>query len=260
MMAQFLAVLCGSLVGFSLTLTGGGGSTLAIPLLLYVVGLHNIHLAIGTSALAVSLNAYVGLVPHARAGHVHWRAGGIFTAAGIVGAFALSEIGKHVNGKHLTVLFAALIIVVALLMLRGRKAPARRGADATIKHPNARLMGVGVGTGAVAGFFGVGGGFLCVPGLVLAARLELIDAIGTALVGTGSLALTTALNYARSGLIDWPVAGEFILGGIAGGWVGATLARRLSVQRATLNWIFSGLLMAIAIYMLVKTLGVLPNA
>ncbi|MGB3288545.1 MAG: sulfite exporter TauE/SafE family protein [Burkholderiaceae bacterium] len=254
MAAQLLTVFCGSLVGFSLALTGGGGSTLAIPLLLYVVGLQDMHLAIGTSALAVSLNAYINLIPHARGGHVRWRAGIIFTVAGIVGAFIGSEIGKIVDGRALQALFAVLIILVALLMVRRCRAGLHTDDGEPIKYLDGRLSGVGCGAGAVAGFFGVGGGFMVVPGLMLAARMNIIDAIGTSLLGVGSFGLATALNYARSGLIDWALAGEFLLGGIAGGWIGAVLAQRLSVKRGVLNWIFSGLLIAVGVYMLVKTL------
>ncbi|MGH8118306.1 MAG: sulfite exporter TauE/SafE family protein [Rhodanobacteraceae bacterium] len=252
-MAELLAIVCGGLVGFSLALTGGGGSTLAVPLLLYVVGIRDPHMAIGTSALAVSLNAYANLIPHARAGHVHWRAAFTFAATGVVGAFAGSEVGKWVNGRQLVGLFAVLVLVVAVSMARPRRTRPRPGATDAPKWLGVRLSGTGLGTGAVAGFFGVGGGFLIVPGLMLSARLPIIDAIGTSLFGVGSFGLTTALNYARSGLIDWPIAGEFILGGVAGGWVGAMLARHLSTRRGVLNRIFAALIFAIGVYMLVRT-------
>ncbi|MBX6421090.1 MAG: sulfite exporter TauE/SafE family protein, partial [Nevskia sp.] len=88
-----LAAACGALVGFSLALTGGGGSILAVPLLLYVVGVRDVHLVIGTSALAVAVNAYANLLAHARAGHVRWREGAVFAAAGVAGAAAGSELG-----------------------------------------------------------------------------------------------------------------------------------------------------------------------
>ena len=146
-MQALLAIACGSAVGFSLALIGGGGSILAVPLLLYVVGVHDPHLAIGTSALAVSLNAFANLIPHARAGHVRWKAAFIFAATGVVGAFIGSTIGKAVNGQRLLVLFAILMIVVALLMLRGRRGG---GPDRyPLPHANPRLAGVGLGAGPV---------------------------------------------------------------------------------------------------------------
>lgn len=110
----------GSLVGFSLGLVGGGGSVLAVPLIVYLVGVTDAHLAIGTSALAVSANAGVNLLNHTRTGAVKWRIASLFAGAGIVGAFAGSSLGKLVDGQKLLALFALLMIVVAALMLRGR--------------------------------------------------------------------------------------------------------------------------------------------
>lgn len=248
-----LAVACGAVSGFSLALTGAGGSTLAVPLLLYVVGMKDVHLAIGTSALAVSLNSFINVIPHARDGHVHWRAAFIFSAAGVLGAFAASELGKWVNGHALVGFFAVLVMVVAVFMLRPRKKAATDEKWIPPEKLNARLSGTGLGAGAIAGFFGVGGGFMIVPGLMMAARMPIIDAIGTSLFGVGCFGLTTALNYARSGQLDWIVAGEFILGGIAGGWGGAILARHLSAKRGVLNVIFAAVIFAIGVYMLIRT-------
>ena len=246
-----LAVACGSAVGFSLALIGGGGSILAVPLLLYVVGVHDPHLAIGTSALVVSFNAFANLIPHARAGHVRWKVAFTFAAAGVLGAFVGSTIGKAINGHHLLVLFALLMLVVAGFMLRGR----RGGADRfPLPGMYPRLGAVGLGTGSLAGFFGIGGGFLIVPGLMFASGMEIIQAIGTSLFAVGAFGLTAATNYAVSGLVDWPVAAEFIVGGIAGGWLGALGAKRLAKTRGALNLIFALAVIAVAILMLVKSL------
>ncbi|HLQ86603.1 MAG TPA: sulfite exporter TauE/SafE family protein [Salinisphaeraceae bacterium] len=252
-MAHLLALFGGSIVGFALALTGGGGSTLAVPLLLFVVGVQDVHVAIGTSALAVAVNAYANLVVHARAGHVRWRAGLLFTCAGIAGAVAASELGKRVDGQSLTSLFALLMMVVAVLMLRPRKNPAAADPEHLVRHLKPRLLGTGFGAGTLAGFFGIGGGFLIVPGLVLAARMEIIAAIGTSLLGVGSFGLATALNYARSGFVNWPIALEFICGGIVGGWVGVTSARRLAQSRGALNKVFASMLIAVAAYMLLNS-------
>lgn len=246
-----LAVVSGSAVGFSLALIGGGGSILAVPLLLYVVGVRDPHLAIGTSALAVSINAFANLIPHARAGHVRWKVAFIFAATGVIGAYVGSSIGKVVNGQHLLVLFALLMLVVAVFMLRGR----RSGPDRyPLPRMYPRLGAIGLGAGGLAGFFGIGGGFLIVPGMMFASGMEIIYAIGTSLFAVGAFGLTAATNYAVSGLIDWPIAAEFIAGGIVGGWLGALGAKRLAKTRGALNLIFALAIIAVAILMLVKSL------
>jgi len=249
---ELLALLCGSAVGFSLALIGGGGSILATPLLLYVVGVRDPHVAIGTSAVAVSANAFANLLPHARAGHVHWRAAFVFAAAGVAGAWLGSSMGKAMNGHRLLALFALLMMVVAFLMLRGR----RGGAPDRYPLPNTlpRLGAVGVGAGGLAGFFGIGGGFLIVPGLMFASGMEIINAIGTSLFSVGAFAATTAGNYAASGLVDWRVAAEFIGGGVIGGWLGALGARRLAGTRGALNVVFAGVIVVVATYMLYRSL------
>ncbi|MDE3211425.1 MAG: sulfite exporter TauE/SafE family protein [Pseudomonadota bacterium] len=246
-----LAVGCGSAVGFSLALIGGGGSILAVPLLLYVVGVRDPHLAIGTSALAVSFNAFANLIPHARAGHVRWKPAFAFAATGVLGAFIGSSLGKAIDGRHLLALFALLMIVVAVLMLRGR----RSGPDRyPLPRMYPRLAAVGIGAGGLAGFFGIGGGFLIVPGLMFASGMEIIHAIGTSLFAVGAFGLTAAANYAISGLVDWPMAAEFIGGGIVGGWLGALGARRLAKTRGALHLVFALAIIAVAILMLVKSL------
>lgn len=243
-----LGLLSGALVGFSLGLVGGGGSILAVPLMVYVVGVANPHIAIGTSALAVAVNAATGLASHARAHTVKWRCGGMYAAAGIVGAFAGSTLGKAVDGQKLLFLFALVMIAVGVLMIRGRKAQGDPTAQCT--RTNApRVLGFGLGSGAFSGFFGIGGGFLIVPGLIASTHMPIVNAVGTSLVAVTAFGLTTALNYAASGLVDWTLAGIFIAGGAAGGLVGTAAARRLS-GGGRLTLVFAGLIFIVAGYML----------
>ena len=117
-----LGALSGALVGFSLGLVGGGGSILAVPLMVYLVGVKSPHVAIGTSALAVAANAATGLFQHAREGNVRWRCGLMYAGAGIVGAFAGSTLGKNFDGQKLLFLFAILMLIVGALNWRSRPA------------------------------------------------------------------------------------------------------------------------------------------
>ncbi|MGE3396449.1 MAG: sulfite exporter TauE/SafE family protein [Sphingomonas sp.] len=239
----------GMLVGFVLGLVGGGGSILAVPLLVYLVGVSNPHVAIGTSALAVGVNAATGLANHARAGTVKWRCALTYAAAGVAGAFLGSTAGKAFDGQRLLFLFALVMVLVGALMLHRRHAAGNH--DVSLNREMApKVVGYGAVTGAFSGFFGIGGGFLIVPGLIASTGMPMINAIGSSLVAVTAFGLTTAFNYALSGLVDWLLALSFILGGLAGGYIGTKLARRLSAARGRLNTIFAVLIFIVAGYML----------
>jgi hypothetical protein len=253
-MQDGLALVSGGAVGFSLGLIGGGGSVLAMPLLLYVVGVRDPHLAIGTSALAVAANAFVNLVPHARAGNVRWGAAAVFAGGGVLGAYLGSTVGKAFDGQRLLVLFALLMIVVAVLMQRRRAFMAGGPVRLTLLLTT-RFAVVGLGTGVLAGFFGIGGGFLIVPALTLICGLATLEAIGSSLLSVGAFGLTTAVNYAMSGMIDWPIAGLFLAGGVAGGAFGAASAGLLALHRQALNRVFGAVVGSVALYMLAQSTG-----
>ena len=247
--AQYLlGALSGGIVGFTLGLVGGGGSILAVPLMVYLVGVGSPHVAIGTSALAVAANAASSLAQHARAGTVKWRCGFLYAGSGIVGALAGSTLGKAIDGQKLLFLFALLMLVVGGFMLRGRNNPGIEGA-ACNRHNAPKVLGFGLGTGGFSGFFGIGGGFLIVPGLIASTNMPILNAVGTSLVAVTAFGLTTALNYAVSGLVDWTLAGVFIAGGMLGGVAGTRYARILS-GKGMLTTVFACLIFTVAAYML----------
>lgn len=252
-MHSLLTVLCGSIVGFSLGLIGGGGSILAVPLLLYVVGVSDPHVAIGTSAFAVGINAIVNLVGHWRHGNVKWPCAAVFAAAGVLGAAAGSTAGKMVDGTKLLVLFAVVMIAVGVAMLR----PRASGGDPSVTiNPKIalRLLGVGSLTGAISGFFGIGGGFLIVPGIMLGSGMPILNAVGSSLLSVGVFGLTTAANYALSDLIDWRIAMTFIGGGVFGGLAGIGIASRFAANRRVLTSTFAIVVFLVAAYMLARTI------
>ncbi len=255
LLQDVLAVISGSAVGFSLGLIGGGGSILAVPLLLYFVGYPDPHVVIGTTALAVSVNSYLNLIPHARAGNVRWRAAIVFAIAGAIAALGGSILGKAVNGHKLLFLFAILMLVVAFLMTRTRAEHSGDAVHRPLAVETIWLIAVGASAGLLSGFFGIGGGFLIVPGLMLATGMPILAAIGTSLFSVGSFGMTTALSYAWSGLLDWHVAGLYVLGGVIGGWIGARLATHLGKNKKALNWIFAVIVALTAVYMLYRNLA-----
>ena len=251
---DFLAIGSGGIVGFTLGLVGGGGSIMAVPLLVYVVGVSSPHMAIGTSAVAVAASAAANLAGHARARTVKWNCAAVFALAGIAGAAAGAHFGKLVGGARLLTLFGALMIAVGVLMLRPRKS----GGDPDVRltrdslHLLPYLAGIGFLVGAMSGFFGIGGGFLIVPGLIAATGMPLINAIGSSLFAVTAFGLTTAASYAASGLVDWPLAGLFVVGGAAGGIGGTALARRLSSYKHALSRTFSAIVVAVGFYVALR--------
>lgn len=246
-----LGAFSGALVGFSLGLVGGGGSILAVPLMVYLVGVKNPHLAIGTSALAVAANAAIGLFNHARVGNVKWKCGLMFAGAGVIGALAGSTVGKAFDGQKLLFMFALVMILVGVLMLR-RRGHEGNGHVVLDRSNGGKLAAYGLGTGLFSGFFGIGGGFLIVPGLIAATDMAMINAVGTSLISVTSFGLTTAFNYAASGLVDWSLAGVFILGGVVGSLAGTRVAKKLS-SSGQLVTVFAVLIFAVAAYMLYKS-------
>jgi uncharacterized membrane protein YfcA len=254
-----LATFSGGLVGFTLGLFGGGGSILAVPLLVYLVGIPNPHLAIGTSAFAVSANAFANLLGHARLGHVKWRCAGIYSVSGVIGAFIGSSIGKMVDGQSLLIFLALLMVLVGIMMFRKRGADGNPLAQCSIENVH-KVAGYGGLTGVFSGFFGIGGGFLIVPGLLASTGMPIVFAIGSSLVAVTAFGLTTALNYAMSGYVDWLLAAIFIAGGLVGGIAGAFLARNLSAKSGVMNSLFATLMFVVAAYMLYRSLGQSPHA
>jgi uncharacterized membrane protein YfcA len=107
----------------------------------------------------------------------------------------------------------------------------------------------------LSGFFGIGGGFLIVPALILATGMPILNAVGSSLIAVTAFGVTTAANYALSGLVDWYLAGLFIMGGVVGGLLGARFATTLSGRKGALNTVFAALIFAVAAYMLVRTLN-----
>lgn len=247
--------ISGGIVGLVLGLVGGGGSILAVPLLVYAVGVTSPHVAIGTSAIAVSLSALGNVVSHARAGNVKWRCAAVFASAGVFGAVAGSTVAKALDGQKLLVLFGALMIIVGITMLRSRSTAGNR--EGRLSMTTARellplLLGIGFAVGLLSGFFGIGGGFLIVPGLMLATGMPLTMAIGTSLVAVAAFGAATAASYAISGMIDWPIASLFVLGGLVGGVAGVAFGKALAARKRSLNLTFAGLVILVGLYVVAR--------
>jgi hypothetical protein len=170
----------------------------------------------------------------------------------MAGAALGSVAGKAFDGQALLALFAMLMVIVGIMMLR--RGEAHGNPDVVLGRENApKLILFGLGTGLMSGFFGIGGGFLIVPGLIAATAMPILNAMATSLLAVASFGTTTAASYALSGLIDWPIAGAFIAGGFAGAVAGGRLAIRLSTVRGALTRLFAALIFVVAAYMLLQS-------
>jgi uncharacterized membrane protein YfcA len=144
------------------------------------------------------------------------------------------------------------MIAVGIAMLRPRAA---EGDPSVRITPTIaiRLVTIGLIVGAFSGFFGIGGGFLIVPGIMLGSGMPILNAIGSSLLSVGTFGLTTAVNYAVSGLVDWTIAALFIGGGVVGGYFGLRAGVHFAPNRRLLTSIFAAVIFVVAIYMLVRT-------
>jgi uncharacterized membrane protein YfcA len=252
---DLLVLLSGLLVGAVEGLIGHGAA-LGAPLLIYFVGLHNAHLAIGASAIGVAVSAPFSLASYARSGHVKWRCGAAFTFAGFFGAVAGSTLGESSPGERLIFLFGLLMLVIAAAMSIER----RSECDAAVRL-DARsasrlaplLLLAGAGVGGLSGFFGICGGFLAVPTLLATTDMPLVYAIGTSLLSLLVFSLATTANYALPGLVNWHVTALFLVGGVIGGAFGEKLARRLVSKRGELARVFPAIVAAVALFLIIET-------
>jgi len=239
-----LALAAGAVVGLALGALGGGGSVLAVPALIYLLGFTPVA-ATTASLVIVTVTSGVALLAHARDGHIRWRMGLLFAAAGIGPAMLGGALAGRVPEAVLTAAFAVVAAVVASRMLRTGP-PARTLASV---RPG-RAAAAGAGLGAVTGVLGVGGGFLAVPALVGALGLRMRAAVGTSLlvITVNSLAaLVTRAGTVEE--LDWAVVGPFIGAAILGAWDGKRLAAKVSGR--TLQRIFALALLAVAAFMLI---------
>ncbi|MCF0086096.1 MULTISPECIES: sulfite exporter TauE/SafE family protein [Streptomyces] len=249
MSALILALIAGAVVGLALGALGGGGSVLAVPALIYLLGFTP---AAATTAglIIVTATSLTALYAHARSGHVRWRAGALFAAAGLLPAAAAGAAASRLPQPILTAAFAAVAALAAVGMLRpGRTAagPATGGARPV------RAAGTGAGLGALTGLLGVGGGFLAVPALVTVLAFEMQAAVGTSLlvISANSLA-SLATRSATTAGIDWALIGPFTGAAILGAWDGKRLAAK--VTGTLLQRTFAVVLLAVAAFMLADAL------
>ena len=245
------ALLSGALVGVFLSAFGGGGSVLAAPLLVYFVGVNDPHVAIGTSAAAVAMTALISLIGHVRGHRVKWPCAIVFAASGLAGSIAGSSTAKLVDGQMLLLAFAFAMSAIALSMFRQRKFAGDPDVHLTPAFM-LRLVPLGLLVGFAAGFFGIGGGFLIVPGLLYATGMTMSAATASSLVSVTIFGAATSSNYAMSGMIDLRLAGILVIGGFLGGLVGHVVAHYLSSRALLARRAFAVFILIVAAYVAIR--------
>ncbi|RKN51226.1 sulfite exporter TauE/SafE family protein [Micromonospora endolithica] len=223
------------LIGIALGLLGGGGSILAVPLLVYVADLPAKE-AIATSLLVVGVTSAVAVLPHARANRVRWRTGLIFGAAGMTGAYAGGRLAEFIPAGVLLTGFALMMLATAVAMIRGRRDV--EGRPAPRELPVARVVVDGVVVGLVTGLIGAGGGFLVVPALALLGGLPMPVAVGTSLVVIAMKSFAGLAGYLSSVSVDWGLAVAVTAAAVAGSLAGGRLAGLIpaDVLRKVFGW------------------------
>ena len=267
------AVACGGVVGLALGLTGGGGSIFAVPLLVYVLKMPP-EQAMPISLIAVSASAIVGGAQSLRRGLALWKPTIIFALGGVLGAPVGMLVAKGLPARSLVGGFALLAITVGTLMWRAAQVfPAQATAvrarvfengggpicaltpDGQLRFtaPCAAVLAlIGLGTGFLSGMFGIGGGFLIVPALVLITRMGVHRAVATSLLIIAAIGTSGAISALLHGNIRWPVLLPFAVGGAAAMLAGRLLAERLAGPK--LQKIFATAIFGVGVAMLIDSL------
>jgi uncharacterized membrane protein YfcA len=234
----------GALIGLVLGLLGGGGAILAVPGLVYLLGVDP-HAAVAASLAIVAVGAATGLLAHARHGRVAWITALQLGLTGIIGSLAGTWLGRMVAGDRLLALLGLFMLLAAWLMVR-RPTPNAEGAAT----PRWLAPLLGLGLGLLTGFFGVGGGFLIVPALTLGLGLPIRLAIGTSLAVITVNSLAGVAGYSGGGIIDWPLTFLVSLGAVGGALAGSRLA--VVVPERQLRRGFAGLVAGIAVFLVYR--------
>jgi uncharacterized membrane protein YfcA len=249
------ALVLGAFIGLLLGLLGGGGSILAVPALVYGAG-QPLAVAVPTSLLVVGISSAVALLPRLRARQIRWRIAALVGGAGAAAAFAGAAVNRLLDPRAVLIGFAAIMVTAALRMLRGDGETggdcARPGGGVNWRGCLPKAIGTGLTVGFLTGLFGVGGGFLLIPALVLLLGLSMPTAVGTSLV---VIVLNSAAGFAAhadDAVVDYRITAAFTLAAITGSLTAGRLATRLPADR--LRPAFAYLVLAVAALVITQAL------
>jgi uncharacterized protein len=257
-----LEVVLGFGIGLSLGLLGGGGSILTVPALVYLIG-QSPQAAVATSLAIVGANSVFGALFHSRGGSLNWKVAVVFGGVGMAAAYLAAGVTKDIPPALIMVLFAALMILVGVLMLARREKDGNGSKDTagipvtgsrpeTLQGGLLTTLAAGASVGMLTGILGVGGGFLIVPALVVLVGLPMYQAVGTSLAVIAANSAAGLLGHIGAQSFDLSIAAVFIGAGIAGTYGGVRLARVVPARR--LRKIFALFVIVLAIFLLFDNL------
>ena len=244
-----LAIALAVLIGISLGLLGGGGSILAVPVLIYAAGLEP-RRAIAASLFVVGASSAAALVSRARDGLVHWRTGAVFGMAGMAGAFLGARIARSIPEALLLLGFTILMVVAAVAMMRPRPEPVPAVPPRAV--PTWRMLLLGGAVGLVSGMVGAGGGFVIVPALTLLGGLPMSAAVGTSLLVLALQSFAGFAGHAGEVSIPWALVIAVTSAAIVGSVIGSRLARRVAAPSLRVG--FGGFVLLVALFTLSRQL------
>ncbi|WP_159789078.1 sulfite exporter TauE/SafE family protein [Sodalinema gerasimenkoae] len=244
-------------IGVSLGLLGGGGSILAVPILVYVMG-RSPREAIAASLFIVGVVSLIGLIPHAKAGHVSLKLALTFAPAAMVGAYAGARLVElpFISDTIQLVAFGIVMFLASILMIRKKRdaAPPQAASHIAPKSPSlGKVLLIpleGLFVGVITGFVGVGGGFAIIPALVLLGGTPMKEAIGTSLLIIALKSATAFWGYLGQVSLDWSIILSFTLAASLGTYGGAVLSRRIDASH--LQKAFGYFVLAVSIFVLIQ--------
>lgn len=244
-------------IGLSLGLIGGGGSILAVPILIYILDIEP-KAAIAMSLVIVGTVSLIGIIPHWRQGHVNIKTAAIFTPVAMVGAFFGARLASlsWITGTIQLICFGIVMVLASVLMIRdpGIKPPPRKTGRSLAQYPPNRhwltLPLEGLGVGILTGFVGVGGGFAIIPALVLFGDIPIKEAIGTSLLIIAFKSATGFIGYLNQVALDWMLIATFTLAASLGTVIGASLTRLFEAKQLQKG--FGYFVLVVAVFVLAK--------
>lgn len=241
----FLGLLLGALIGVSLGLLGGGGSILAVPVFVYVLGFEPKQ-AVAMSLAVVGIASLFGAIGYWRAGRVDLRIALIFGTIAMAGTYLGARLAVFFSGEAQLLIFAGVMLTAAYFMFTDRGLDASENGRERMSF--VLIAGEGLAVGVLTDLVGVGGGFLVVPALVMLGKVPVKRAVGTSLVVISMKSVSGLAGYAGQVEIPWGFILSFAAVAVVGSYVGSYLVR--FVSPTVLKRGFSVFLVAISLLIL----------